>query len=131
MCSSQGSIGGFCLGLLPRRCLQCASWSSGSPPSAWATASFPWRFGYSRSAAASCSWFMRSIARTSSSSPARRLACSSTCVIFNSCCATANQLLLRSRSEEHTSELQSHVNLVCRLLLEKKKKKKKKQEEKY
>src|SRR5438477_2264511 len=29
----------------------------------------------------------------------------------------------RTRSEEHTSELQSHVNLVCRLLLEKKKKK--------
>src|SRR6266480_6624731 len=29
----------------------------------------------------------------------------------------------RPRSEEHTSELQSHVNLVCRLLLEKKKKK--------
>src|SRR6202040_1759516 len=27
----------------------------------------------------------------------------------------------RMRSEEHTSELQSHVNLVCRLLLEKKK----------
>src|SRR6266480_4000037 len=25
----------------------------------------------------------------------------------------------RMRSEEHTSELQSHVNLVCRLLLEK------------
>src|SRR5438477_7116233 len=25
-----------------------------------------------------------------------------------------------TRSEEHTSELQSHVNLVCRLLLEKK-----------
>src|SRR5438034_6850884 len=31
-----------------------------------------------------------------------------------------------SRSEEHTSELQSHSDLVCRLLLEKKKKKKKK-----
>src|SRR5215475_15193656 len=30
------------------------------------------------------------------------------------------------RSEEHTSELQSRENLVCRLLLEKKKKKKKK-----
>src|SRR6266478_7344419 len=30
----------------------------------------------------------------------------------------------RSRSEEHTSELQSQSNLVCRLLLEKKKKKK-------
>src|SRR5580698_7130444 len=29
----------------------------------------------------------------------------------------------QARSEEHTSELQSHVNLVCRLLLEKKKKK--------
>src|SRR5260370_6443355 len=29
---------------------------------------------------------------------------------------------LYTRSEEHTSELQSHLNLVCRLLLEKKKK---------
>src|SRR5260370_32683844 len=28
----------------------------------------------------------------------------------------------KKRSEEHTSELQSHLNLVCRLLLEKKKK---------
>src|SRR6266540_6254601 len=32
---------------------------------------------------------------------------------------SANQ---RSRSEEHTSELQSHHDLVCRLLIEKKKK---------
>src|SRR5690242_21907614 len=32
------------------------------------------------------------------------------------------RILPPSRSEEHTSELQSHVNLVCRLLLEKKKK---------
>src|SRR5438132_6656739 len=31
---------------------------------------------------------------------------------------------LVARSEEHTSELQSHSDLVCRLLLEKKKKKK-------
>src|SRR5438132_8211026 len=31
-------------------------------------------------------------------------------------------LLYASRSEEHTSELQSHSDLVCRLLLEKKKK---------
>src|SRR5690242_21425299 len=30
--------------------------------------------------------------------------------------------VIRERSEEHTSELQSHVNLVCRLLLEKKNK---------
>src|SRR5207237_5961636 len=29
-------------------------------------------------------------------------------------------VLVTSRSEEHTSELQSHLNLVCRLLLEKK-----------
>src|SRR2546427_4257387 len=34
---------------------------------------------------------------------------------------------LRERSEEHTSELQSQSNLVCRLLLEKKKKKKTKE----
>src|SRR5438034_5918654 len=32
------------------------------------------------------------------------------------------QLGHRDRSEEHTSELQSHSDLVCRLLLEKKKK---------
>src|SRR6266496_5989727 len=35
--------------------------------------------------------------------------------------------LAAERSEEHTSELQSRRDLVCRLLLEKKKKKKKKQ----
>src|SRR5688572_31403363 len=34
------------------------------------------------------------------------------------------------RSEEHTSELQSQSNLVCRLLLEKKKKKNKKKQNK-
>src|SRR5260370_7468199 len=41
-------------------------------------------------------------------------------------CRGAIEGLLRpdgGRSEEHTSELQSHLNLVCRLLLEKKKKK--------
>src|SRR5206468_10420719 len=35
-----------------------------------------------------------------------------------------NALAARLRSEEHTSELQSRSDLVCRLLLEKKKKKK-------
>src|SRR2546422_4803992 len=35
-------------------------------------------------------------------------------------------LWFKQRSEEHTSELQSRLHLVCRLLLEKKKKKKKK-----
>src|SRR2546426_6374992 len=38
----------------------------------------------------------------------------------NPSCATSEKT---SRSEEHTSELQSPCNLVCRLLLEKKKKK--------
>src|SRR5260370_20548715 len=33
----------------------------------------------------------------------------------------AVELWRKHRSEEHTSELQSHLNLVCRLLLEKKK----------
>src|SRR5688572_31822265 len=37
--------------------------------------------------------------------------------VFNQQVPTGNQ----SRSEEHTSELQSQSNLVCRLLLEKKK----------
>src|SRR3989449_4685964 len=36
---------------------------------------------------------------------------------------TAKASLIRERSEEHTSELQSRLHLVCRLLLEKKKKK--------
>src|SRR5260370_19647654 len=36
----------------------------------------------------------------------------------------SQQALAHRRSEEHTSELQSHLNLVCRLLLEKKKTKK-------
>src|SRR2546430_13557890 len=38
-----------------------------------------------------------------------------TYAIFN------NAVLMTGRSEEHTSELQSQSNLVCRLLLEKKK----------
>src|SRR5207249_9084225 len=40
--------------------------------------------------------------------------------------AKAEMRVMRGRSEEHTSELQSRFDLVCRLLLEKKKKKKKK-----
>src|SRR6266446_10542880 len=35
--------------------------------------------------------------------------------------APGNSLAIAQRSEEHTSELQSPCNLVCRLLLEKKK----------
>src|SRR5260370_5594041 len=39
-------------------------------------------------------------------------------------CTRGESREFRFRSEEHTSELQSHLNLVCRLLLEKKKKNK-------
>src|SRR5260370_24812234 len=35
--------------------------------------------------------------------------------------STLVKAIAHQRSEEHTSELQSHLNLVCRLLLEKKK----------
>src|SRR5690349_21983083 len=42
----------------------------------------------------------------------------------------ALRLRKKFRSEEHTSELQSRRDLVCRLLLEKKKKKKKKKQRK-
>src|SRR5260370_31977345 len=38
-----------------------------------------------------------------------------------SCCSASCSAAPTGRSEEHTSELQSHLNLVCRLLLEKKK----------
>ena len=39
------------------------------------------------------------------------------------CIVSVQSVLKNNRSEEHTSELQSHSDLVCRLLLEKKKKK--------
>src|SRR5260370_26651700 len=38
-----------------------------------------------------------------------------------STCSRSMRIDIMLRSEEHTSELQSHLNLVCRLLLEKKK----------
>src|SRR5690606_40627256 len=38
---------------------------------------------------------------------------------YNCSCSSLIPLLNKSRSEEHTSELQSRENLVCRLLLEK------------
>src|SRR2546422_2443043 len=51
-----------------------------------------------------------------------------TCVVsvaraYSPTMAAKNGGWLRLRSEEHTSELQSRLHLVCRLLLEKKKKK--------
>src|SRR5256885_11275516 len=46
--------------------------------------------------------------------------CSCSSAVRLSCCAWRR---IHCRSEEHTSELQSPCNLVCRLLLEKKKNK--------
>src|SRR2546422_5819487 len=45
--------------------------------------------------------------------------------------AQLREYLVKTRSEEHTSELQSRLHLVCRLLLEKKKKRKKRHTRKY
>src|SRR5690242_21149912 len=45
------------------------------------------------------------------------------CVQWDSNGLDDDRFFQQQRSEEHTSELQSHVKLVCRLLLEKKKKK--------
>src|SRR5260370_30077653 len=42
-------------------------------------------------------------------------------LLFNLSAFTRPSGNIIRRSEEHTSELQSHLNLVCRLLLEKKK----------
>src|SRR5258707_9722830 len=72
-----------------------------SSPSCWRTTS---RTSKTRERRFSCRWVgLKPSARS-------RIGCSST--------------TRRSRSEEHTSELQSRQYLVCRLLLEKKKKKK-------
>src|SRR5260370_3650791 len=60
--------------------------------------------------------------------PASGIMCASYSTVFpprmNRCtfgCSLSLSMKLKDRSEEHTSELQSHLNLVCRLLLEKKK----------
>src|SRR5205085_9902789 len=73
----------------------------------------------------------RSATATSSSTCARSRSCArrawpcaSTPRTRCSCRRRATERPPESRSEEHTSELQSQSNLVCRLLLEKKKKKK-------
>src|SRR5438105_11814429 len=55
--------------------------------------------------------------RSSSTSPARVSASTTSALVAGATPAAPR------RSEEHTSELQSRVDLVCRLLLEKKKKK--------
>src|SRR2546430_10312700 len=52
---------------------------------------------------------------------ARSKSSSKTCASLPACCASRPASRRWRRSEEHTSELQSQSNLVCRLLLEKKK----------
>src|SRR3712207_8027450 len=54
------------------------------------------------------------------STPSRRTRCGGTAPAASRC-ATPTTRRPRTRSEEHTSELQSRQYLVCRLLLEKKK----------
>src|SRR5260370_29135506 len=54
--------------------------------------------------------------------PAAREALSEDAALAAGCRSGDLHAGLPLRSEEHTSELQSHLNLVCRLLLEKKKK---------
>src|SRR5260370_19272892 len=56
----------------------------------------------------------------------RSLRCSAEAALISPMRSVTLRMLITTsamRSEEHTSELQSHLNLVCRLLLEKKKKK--------
>src|SRR2546427_9201508 len=52
---------------------------------------------------------------------ARSAASTSSARSVRTSCSAASWRATASRSEEHTSELQSQSNLVCRLLLEKKK----------
>src|SRR5260370_9678433 len=72
-----------------------------------------------RSAAPTIGAFSPNTANLNSSMPHFRIALTFSCSM-----GKRNELLsaMAPRSEEHTSELQSHLNLVCRLLLEKKKK---------
>src|SRR6185369_17551466 len=58
----------------------------------------------------------------SATDSSRPRACSRHCGTFRSQSTSGVNRPSGGRSEEHTSELQSHLNLVCRLLLEKKKK---------
>src|SRR5260370_18557783 len=55
-----------------------------------------------------------------SSSAGRASACSKSAAASVPMPQPISSTRLHARSEEHTSELQSHLNLVCRLLLEKK-----------
>src|SRR5438034_8671144 len=61
--------------------------------------------------------------RSSRSSTSTGIRTSSASINRSSAGRASGLSMRKMRSEEHTSELQSHSDLVCRLLLEKKKKK--------
>src|SRR5205085_11739573 len=96
-----GSGMGFC-GRPPRRCLASRLCSLTSPATQIPSAHFR---------PTTCRWPRRSSTWRASSSH-----------FISGSCLTAGHSRRCRRSEEHTSELQSQSNLVCRLLLEKKKK---------
>src|SRR5690606_5706216 len=83
--------------------------------------SCPWCRTYAPSASrivSDCSW--------SENTPRARTGASRACCNWRSCiCPPRSKTSTSVRSEEHTSELQSRENLVCRLLLEKKNNKQK------
>src|SRR2546422_2601317 len=69
------------------------------------------------------------LCRTASDTPILPMSCSSApraTPSITACDSPIWRPIRAERSEEHTSELQSRLHLVCRLLLEKKKKKKQK-----
>src|SRR5690242_21194214 len=89
-----------------------------SPATSWVTSRSVWP-RRSRSCSRRGTALQPSTSRCSASTPSKLGAPDS----LGFPCRCTRRCAL-ARSEEHTSELQSHVNLVCRLLLEKKKKKK-------
>src|SRR5260370_131557 len=112
---------GFC-----RACLICGSSSAGmaAAPSRWSAnrTCTPWSGNCERQRMASlCSQRSRA-----GSSGEKRGSTTMERAGRHCCSASGSEGAALStkdvRSEEHTSELQSHLNLVCRLLLEKKKK---------
>src|SRR5687768_10010550 len=67
-----------------------------------------------------------SLANSENASPVAivRMSCACSFICGSSLFHVSAKPATQNRSEEHTSELQSRLHLVCRLLLEKKKKKK-------
>src|SRR5437773_3143404 len=75
-----------------------------------------------RSIGRSCASFMRSSSASVGSCQGNASPVETDFSIGREATASARSMPRSPRSEEHTSELQSHHDLVCRLLLEKKKK---------